>query len=362
MNCPAHCVMFRERRRTYRELPLRYGDFGVLHRNEFSGALHGLTRVRRFQQDDGHIFCRPDQMESELTSFLKFLDEVYDVFGLEYQMALSTRPDDYMGEIELWDQAESALKNVLEASGRDWYLNEGDGAFYGPKIDITVFDALKRRFQCATVQLDFQLPKRFDLKYTTEDGTAQPVLIHRAVLGSVERMSAILIEHFAGKFPLWLSPRQVMIVPVSEKFLAYAKEVRTIMRRSKLHVDVNASDNTINKKVREAQLAQYNYILVVGANEQAAGTVNVRTRDNQVHGEQTVHRVCEVLSFERDQRLKGSMFQGMKACQQVQSNQKADESAADAGKGKGKGGGKQGGKKDKKGADKPKEEGMPCVA
>ena len=348
--------MFRERRRTYRELPLRYSDFGVLHRNEFSGALHGLTRVRRFQQDDAHIFCRPDQMESELSGFLKFLDEVYDVFGLEYQMALSTRPDDYMGEIELWDQAESALKNVLNSSGREWYLNEGDGAFYGPKIDITVFDALKRRFQCATVQLDFQLPKRFDLKYTTEDGTAPPVIIHRAVLGSVERMTAILVEHFAGKFPLWLSPRQVMIVPVSEKFLAYAKEVRAIMRRSKLHVDVNASDNTINKKVREAQLAQYNYILVVGANEQAAGTVNVRTRDNQVHGEQTVHRVCEVLSFERDQRLKGSMFQGMKACQQVQSNQKADESAADAGKGKGKGGGKQGGKKDKKGADKPKEE------
>jgi len=303
MNCPGHCVMFAQRSRSYRELPMRMADFGVLHRNEFSGALHGLTRVRRFQQDDAHIFCRQDQMEYELINFMKFLDEAYEVFGLTYEMALSTRPEGYLGELEVWNKAESALKAALDKTGKAWKLNEGDGAFYGPKIDITVFDALKRKFQCATVQLDFQLPIRFDLSYVDEDNKpVRPIIIHRAILGSVERMFAILTEHFAGKWPYWLSPKQVMIVPISEASRDYAWEVRRRLRKDGHHAEVDDSDRKMQKKVREAQIEQVNYILVVGESEKVNQTVNVRTRDNKVHGEHTLTSLIEVLNRERDTR------------------------------------------------------------
>ena len=303
MNCPGHCVMFGQRHRTYRELPMRLADFGVLHRNEFSGALHGLTRVRRFQQDDAHIFCREDQMEAELSSFLKFLDEVYEVFGLEYEMALSTRPEGYLGELEVWNKAEDALKGALNRSGREWKLNEGDGAFYGPKIDITVFDALRRRFQCATVQLDFQLPIRFDLSYVDEaNNPTKPIIIHRAILGSVERMFAILTEHFAGKWPYWLSPKQVMIVPIAAACADYCYEVKRQLRKAGHFAEVDDSDRKMQKKVREAQLEQFNYILVCGASEEENGTVNVRTRDNKVHGEHKLEALLEVLDRERRTR------------------------------------------------------------
>jgi len=309
MNCPGHCVMFGERLRTFRDLPMRYADFGVLHRNEFSGALSGLTRVRRFQQDDAHIFCRPDQMEVELSSFLKLMDEVYTTFGLDYTMELSTRPDDFLGEVELWDTAEGALTNVLNATGRPWNLNPGDGAFYGPKIDIKVLDCLKRSFQCATVQLDFQLPIRFNLSYIGSDQAKhRPVIIHRAVLGSVERMLAILTEHFAGKWPLWLSPRQVMVVPISDKSYAYADQVRRAFRAHKLHSQADLSDRKMQKKVREAQIEQWNYILVVGEEEAKNGTVNVRTRDNKVHGEHSVEALAAVLVKERDTYSIGCLF------------------------------------------------------
>ena len=309
MNCPGHCVMFGNRKRSFRELPMRLADFGVLHRNEFSGALHGLTRVRRFQQDDAHIFCRPDQMEHELSQFLKFLDSVYEVFGLTYEMKLSTRPEGYLGEIEIWDQAEAALTQVLNASGREWKLNPGDGAFYGPKIDITVFDALKRRFQCATVQLDFQLPIRFNLSYVTENNEpARPVIIHRAILGSVERMFAILTEHFAGKWPFWISPRQVMLVPISEASRGYALEVRKKLHSAGFHAQVDETDRKMQKKVREAQLEQWNYILVVGDGEQTNGTVNIRTRDNVVHGEHALIDLMAVLETERKTKSLTCMF------------------------------------------------------
>lgn len=309
MNCPGHCVMFGSKARSYRELPMRFADFGVLHRNEYSGALSGLTRVRRFVQDDAHIFCRPDQVMREVTSFLKMLDEVYGIFGLDYTMALSTRPDSYLGELEMWDKAEAALKEALDSSGREWVMNPGDGAFYGPKIDITVYDALRRKFQCATVQLDFQLPIRFNLEYQSEMGTYdRPVIVHRAVLGSVERMLAILTEHYGGKWPLWLSPRQVMVVPINKKAEDYAQEVRRVMRSAKLHCDVDMSDRTMQKKVREAQLAQYNYILVVGEQEMAEGTVNVRTRDNVVHGMRPLAEVKQLLAQERDSRSLTSAF------------------------------------------------------
>ena len=210
MNCPGHCLIFDHRPRPYKELPLRMADFGVLHRNELSGALTGLTRVRRFQQDDAHIFCRPDQIKAEMAGCLDFLKHVYGIFGFSYQLRLSTRPEKFIGDIEVWDKAEKDLSESLDSLGVPWKLNPGDGAFYGPKIDITLMDALRRQHQCATIQLDFNLPKRFNLAFIDDKGEKQhPVMIHRAILGSVERMIAVLTESYGGKWPFWLSPRQV---------------------------------------------------------------------------------------------------------------------------------------------------------
>ncbi|XP_071871720.1 threonine--tRNA ligase isoform X1 [Bombus fervidus] len=287
MNCPGHCMIFDVRIRSWRELPLRMADFGVLHRNELSGALTGLTRVRRFQQDDAHIFCSVDQIKDEMIGALDFLRHVYSVFGFTFNLCLSTRPEKYMGDIEMWDQAEKALAESLDAFGEPWKINPEDGAFYGPKIDITIMDALKRHHQCATIQLDFQLPIRFNLSYINESGEkTRPVIIHRAILGSVERMIAILTESYAGKWPFWLSPRQVMVIPVSSQFDEYAEQVKDKLWNSGIMVEIDTdSSDTLNKKIRNAQLAQFNFILVVGEKELNAGTVNVRTRDNVVHGE-----------------------------------------------------------------------------
>ncbi|GAB2265430.1 hypothetical protein Dimus_000486 [Dionaea muscipula] len=251
MNCPGHCLMFDHRVRSYRELPLRLADFGVLHRNEASGALTGLTRVRRFQQDDAHIFCRESQVKDEVRGVLEFISYVYGIFGFTFVLKLSTRPEKYLGDLETWDKAEAALTEALNESGKSWQLNEGDGAFYGPKIDISVSDALKRKFQCATLQLDFQLPSRFNLSYSAEDEAKRerPVMIHRAILGSVERMLAILLEHYKGKWPFWLSPRQAVVCTVSEKFEAYALEVQDQIHKAGYHVDIDNSDKTVNKKV-----------------------------------------------------------------------------------------------------------------
>jgi len=291
MNCPGHCVMFDHRPRSWRELPLRMADFGVLHRNELSGTLTGLTRVRRFQQDDAHIFCRPDQIEEEIKSCLAFLRHVYDIFGFSFKLNLSTRPEKYMGDINMWNTAEKQLENSLNEFGEAWELNPGDGAFYGPKIDIQIKDALRRYHQCATIQLDFQLPERFNLNYVTGEGDERkrPVIIHRAILGSVERMMAILTENYGGKWPFWLSPRQAIVVPVSPKYDEYAKKVADDLKASDFKAEANLdAGETLNKKIRNAQLAHYNFILVVGDKEQSSNTVNVRTRDNKVHGEKTV--------------------------------------------------------------------------
>lgn len=267
MNCPGHCLMFAHRPRSWRELPLRMADFGVLHRNELSGALSGLTRVRRFQQDDAHIFCLPDQIGQEIDGALDFLDHIYGIFGFTFDLKLSTRPEKYLGDIEVWNKAEKALADSLtrfcDKSGKKWTENPGDGAFYGPKIDITIQDALRRSHQCATIQLDFQLPIRFDLSYIADDGEKhKPVIIHRAVLGSVERMIAILTESCAGKWPFWLSPRQVCIVPVGPSLNDYAQEIYTKLYDAgfQVEVDVDPGD-TLNKKIRNAQLAQFNFIL-----------------------------------------------------------------------------------------------------
>ncbi|XP_064867377.1 threonine--tRNA ligase 1, cytoplasmic [Oncorhynchus nerka] len=298
MNCPGHCLMFDHRPRSWRELPLRMADFGVLHRNELSGALTGLTRVRRFQQDDAHIFCTMDQIEEEIKGCLDFLRTVYECFGFSFKLNLSTRPEKFLGEPAVWDQAEKQLENSLNEFGEKWVLNPGDGAFYGPKIDIQIKDAIGRYHQCATIQLDFQLPIRFNLTFVSHDGDdkQRPVIIHRAILGSVERMIAILTENYGGKWPLWLSPRQVMVVPVGPTLDDYAQKIRDDFHRGGLMTDVDCDAScTLNKKIRNAQLAQYNFILVVGEKEKTSETVNVRTRDNKVHGERSVNECMERL-------------------------------------------------------------------
>ncbi|KAK7307206.1 hypothetical protein VNO77_40063 [Canavalia gladiata] len=300
MNCPGHCLMFKHRVRSYRELPLRLADFGVLHRNEASGALSGLTRVRRFQQDDAHIFCRESQIKDEVRNALNFINYVYNIFGFTYELKLSTRPEKYLGDVTTWEKAESALKEALDDFGKPWQLNEGDGAFYGPKIDISVSDALSRKFQCATLQLDFQLPDRFKLEYSAEDEAKieRPVMIHRAILGSVERMFAILLEHYKGKWPFWLSPRQAIVCPVSEKSQSYALQVRDQIHQAGYHVDADTTDRKIQKKVREAQLAQYNYILVVGEEEANTGQVSVRVRDKADHNVMSIENLLKYFKDE----------------------------------------------------------------
>lgn len=307
MNCPGHCLMFGNRPRSWRELPMRYADFGVLHRNELSGALTGLTRVRRFQQDDAHIFCTMEQIESEIKGCLDFLRAVYDIFGFTFKLELSTRPEKFLGDVEVWNTAEKQLENSLNEFGEKWTLNPGDGAFYGPKIDIKIKDAIGRYHQCATIQLDFQLPIRFNLTYVSHDGGDQnrPVIIHRAILGSVERMIAILTENYAGKWPLWISPRQVMVVPVGPAYEEYAQKVQRQFHEAGLMSDVDLDQGcTLNKKIRNAQLAQYNFILVVGEKEMSSETVNVRTRDNKVHGERTVSATIERLLQHKLSRTK----------------------------------------------------------
>ena len=303
MNCPGHCLMFRSRERSYRELPWRVADFGVLHRNEFSGALSGLTRVRRFQQDDAHIFCRRDQIEQEISGVFDFLKHVYGTFGFDFKMELSTRPENFVGEIETWNDAEAKLKNALDNFGSAWELNPGDGAFYGPKIDIKISDALRRWHQCATIQLDFQLPQRFELKYRNFDAVDEssgevkhydhPVMIHRAIYGSLERMIAILTEHYYGKWPLWLSPRQILVVPVGVKYNEYAEKIRDYFFANGFFADADVGPNTLQKKVRQGQLQQYNYLFIVGEEELNSNSVNVRKRDDP-----SKHGKTEMLSLE----------------------------------------------------------------
>ncbi|RZC42120.1 tRNA-synt 2b, HGTP anticodon and/or TGS domain containing protein [Asbolus verrucosus] len=307
MNCPAHCLIFDNRTRSWRELPLRLADFGVLHRNELSGALTGLTRVRRFQQDDAHIFCALEQIKQEIKGALDFLNHIYSVFGFTFNLVLSTRPEKYLGDIEMWNEAEKALKEGLDGFGAPWSLNPGDGAFYGPKIDITVMDALRRSHQCGTVQLDFQLPIRFNLSYVSESGEKKrPVIIHRAILGSVERMIAIVTESCGGKWPFWLSPRQAMVIPVGPAYDDYAQEIQRKLYEAGFmaEVDTDAGD-TMNKKIRNAQLAQFNFILVVGEKERNSQTVNVRTRDNIVHGEVGVDALVEKFKVLQENYARG---------------------------------------------------------
>jgi threonyl-tRNA synthetase len=280
MNCPTHCLIFATRLRSYRDLPIRYADFGRLHRYERSGVTNGLFRVRSFQQDDAHIFCTEEQIESEVLAVTEMILEVYRTFGFDgARIELSTRPAKRIGSDELWDRAEASLARALESRGIPFQVNPGDGAFYGPKIDFHVQDALGRSWQLGTVQLDYQMPQRFGLKYVAADGAEhQPVMIHRAMLGSVERFLAILIEQTAGAFPLWLAPVQAVVMPVSEKFVEYGEKVRAELAAAGVRVELDGRNEKLGYKIREAQVQKVPYMLVVGAREQEDGTVAVRRR------------------------------------------------------------------------------------
>jgi threonyl-tRNA synthetase len=280
MNCPGHCVMFKERPRSYRDLPLRLAEMSPLHRNERSGTLHGLMRVRSFSQDDAHIFCREDQIESEVLGVISFLKHVYDVFGFKnVRVELSTKPEKSIGSAEVWQRAENGLQKALESAQLHFKLNPGDGAFYGPKIDFHITDALDRSWQCGTIQLDFNLPQRFDLEFKGQDNAGhKPVMIHRALLGSFERMIGVLTEHWAGAFPLWLAPEQVRILPVAENFEPYAREVQAALVAAGLRAEVDATSDPLKQRLKVALPQKIPYILVVGEKEAQAKTVTVRRR------------------------------------------------------------------------------------
>ncbi len=297
MNCPGHMLIFKNNLHSYRDLPIRMAEFGQVHRHEFSGALNGLLRVRSFCQDDAHIFATPQQIEDEIALALKIIDEVYNVFGFQYSVELSTRPDDYMGELSLWDQAEEALKNVLKNLGIDYTINEGDGAFYGPKIDIHIKDAIQRSHQCATVQLDFQLPEKFDLTYINEHNEkVRPVVIHRAVFGSIDRFLGILMEHFGGAFPIWLAPQQVQVIAVADAHQDYAKQVVKALQYEQIRVKLDDRQEKLGKKIREAQLHKIPYILVIGDRETAHQNVSVRRHGQQATVEYSVPQLIEEMT------------------------------------------------------------------
>jgi len=279
MNCPGHFLLYATDVHSYRELPVRFHEQTPLHRNELAGVLSGLTRVRQFSQDDGHCFVMPEQIGAEVEHMLRLIRRVYEDLGLTYQAKFSTRPDEFLGEVATWDHAEAELRAALERAGLEYTLNEKDGAFYGPKIDFDVTDAIGRKWQCATIQLDYQMPERFDLKYTGADNTEhRVVVIHRAIFGSFERFIAILIEHYAGAFPLWLAPVQAIVLPISDRHMDYAVSVRDRLKAAGLRAELDERQEKIGYKIREAQLQKIPYMLVVGDRESAEGTVSVRTR------------------------------------------------------------------------------------
>ncbi|TXK77384.1 threonine--tRNA ligase [Paenibacillus sp. N3.4] len=299
MNCPGHMLIFKNSLHSYRELPIRLSEFGQVHRHEFSGALNGMMRVRTFCQDDAHLFVLPEQIEVEISRVIDLIGYVYQVFGFEYKIELSTRPDDYMGSEELWDQAEKSLQNVLDNRGIAYRVNEGDGAFYGPKIDFHILDALKRSWQCGTIQLDFQMPEKFDLTYIGEDNQKhRPVVIHRAVYGSIDRFIGILTEHFAGAFPLWLAPVQAKLLPVSENYIDYAFQVKKSLEEAGIRVEIDARNEKLGYKIREAQLKKMPYMLVLGENEKISGSVSVRKHGGDDLGSISIQAIINQMNEE----------------------------------------------------------------
>lgn len=310
MNCPGGMLYYKGQVHSYKELPLRVAEIGNVHRYEPSGSLSGLFRVRSFHQDDAHIFMEPAQIESEITNVLSLADEIYKTFGLEYRLELSTKPEkNTIGTDSEWENATTGLKNALDHTGRTYKINPGDGAFYGPKIDFHIKDALNRTWQCGTIQLDMALPDKFELEYIAQDGSRQkPVMIHRAIFGSVERFFGILIEHFAGRFPLWLSPVQVRIITVADRHEPYARELYRKLKDAKFQVALDDTSESVSKKVRNAQLAQVNYMLTIGDKEMENKTINLRTRDNVVHGELNLNDFIKKIDVERNTRQLNSAY------------------------------------------------------
>jgi threonyl-tRNA synthetase len=306
MNCPGHMLIYKNEMHSYRDLPIRMAEFGQVHRHELSGALNGMMRVRTFCQDDAHLFVRPDQIEAEIGRIIDLIDLIYGVFGFDYKIELSTRPEDSMGSEDLWTQAENALQNVLDGKQINYRVNEGDGAFYGPKIDFHITDALKRSWQCGTIQLDFQMPEKFDLNYIGEDNQKhRPVVIHRAVYGSIDRFIGILTEHFAGAFPLWLAPVHVKLLPIAAPHVEYAAKVKAEMQSKGIRVELDDRNEKIGYKIREAQLKKIPYMLVIGDQEASAGTLSVRKRGKGDLGgedyQDVINNICEEIrsrSFE----------------------------------------------------------------
>ena len=279
MNCPGGILVYQSEPRSYRDLPLRMGELGLVHRHEKSGQLHGLMRVRCFTQDDAHIFMMPEQIRDEIKGVARLIDEVYQLFGFKYHVELSTRPEDSMGSDEDWEMATEALRGALDDLGLPYVVNEGDGAFYGPKIDFHLEDSIGRTWQCGTIQLDFQLPLRFNCEYIGADGEKhRPIMIHRVAFGSIERFIGILIEHFAGAFPTWLSPVQVKVLPISDKYMEYGEKVKAALEAANIRTEIDTRAEKIGYKIREARLQKIPYMLVVGAKEEEENTVSVRSR------------------------------------------------------------------------------------
>jgi threonyl-tRNA synthetase len=280
MNCLAHMLIYKSRVRSYRELPLRFFELGTVLRHERSGVLHGLTRVRQFTQDDAHIICTPEQVESEILGVLDFVFEVMNIFGFEYEVELSTRPEKSIGTDAEWELATGALHSAMKARNIPYSICEGEGAFYGPKIDVKLKDALQRRWQCATIQCDFTLPERFDLTYVGADGGRhRPVMLHRVVLGSLERFMGVLVEHYAGAFPVWLAPVQAILLPITDRVHAYAQEVEGLMQAAGLRVELDSRPETLRYKIREAQLQKIPYMVIIGDREAESRTLSPRLRD-----------------------------------------------------------------------------------
>ena len=304
MNCPGGMLVYKSEGHSYRDLPLRVGELGRVHRHEISGALHGLMRVRAFTQDDAHIFMLPDQIKSEILGVIKLIDEVYDTLGFKYNVELSTRPEDSMGSDEEWNMAERSLKEALDEGGLDYKINEGDGAFYGPKIDFHIEDSLGRSWQCGTIQLDFQLPQRFELEYIGSDGGKhRPIVIHRVIFGSIERFIGILIEHFAGKFPVWLSPIQVKVLPISDSFMEYGHEVIDKLRKYGIRCEIDNRSEKIGYKIREARNERVPYMIIVGEKEKNHGNISLRSRDMGEEGSTSLEEfITRVLKEDQEKK------------------------------------------------------------
>ncbi|MDR2358090.1 MAG: threonine--tRNA ligase [Oscillospiraceae bacterium] len=303
MNCPGGMLAYKRRMWSYRELPVRTAELGLVHRHELSGTLHGLMRVRCFTQDDAHIYMTPEQLPGEISGVLDLIDRIYTVFGFEYKVELSTRPDDFMGEIRTWDIAEAALESALKAKGADYSVNPGDGAFYGPKIDFHLRDSIGRTWQCGTVQLDFQMPERFELEYTGADGEKhRPVMLHRAIFGSIERFIAILTEHCAGAFPLWLAPVQIAALPITDRAGEYARSVACALTDLGFRAETDPRNEKIGYKIREAQLRKIPYMLVFGDKETESGTLAVRSRAEGDLGAMTADEFIAKITAERGSR------------------------------------------------------------